>query len=129
MMMDNGMMKEAKLKKLKDLKRMLQMKMLEAVEPGDQDSIASDMLETNGDEGGEYEEGVREGERLQGRREEEVEGSDLEEGLLEQMIEDMRGEPKESGLKTRVLSPPKPSFSVSIMTGELKGKKGKRRKV
>lgn len=119
------MMKEAKIKKLKDLKKMLQLKMLEAVAPEDVDSIVSDNVETN-EEGEGYEESLSEGQGMQ-RREREG-GQALEEGLLEEMIESMRG-PKRSGspLKTRVL-PPEPAISISVSTMTKPMKKKKRRK-
>lgn len=114
------MMKEAKLKKLKELKRMLQGKMLEAVMPGDVESIVSDNINPEGEE---YEEEMQ-GEGLEGEGREA-----LEEGLLEMMQENMRGR-RGSDKKTdfRVM-PPKPSISISVstMSKPMKGKK--RRKV
>lgn len=119
------MMRDAKLKKLKDLKKMLQMKMLDAVKPEDLDSIVSDNVETD-DEGEGYEEVMSEGQGMQ-RREGEG-GQALEEGLLEEMIESMRGSRRNgSPLKTKVL-PPEPAISISVSTMTKPMKKKRRKK-
>ena len=121
------MMKEAKLKKLKELKKMLQKKMFDAVEVDDQDSLVSDMTEISSDDmykekGDDYAmQGIEEG----------VEGDEegLDEELLEKMIESMRGKrPKSEHMTDFRVMPPKPSIMISVSTSKPMGKKGKRRK-
>ena len=113
------MMDTAKLEKLKELRRMLQGKHVEAMDFGDEDSIASDLT------GGKEEEGGEEYADYEGQEEE---GEANEEGLLDEMIEFMRGKNMGSPKKTsfRGGMPMAPSLSVSIMT-EKKIPKGKKR--
>lgn len=122
MMMD--MMDEAKLEKLKELRRMLQKKHVESMD-FDEDSIASD-LTSDGKEPIIEEEGI-EDEYANNEGEEEGEATE-EEGLLDEMIEFMRNKPKGSPKKTshRFMAPPKPSLSVSIVSEKMIPKKKKR---
>lgn len=128
---------EAKIRKLKELKRMIQKRMVDDIDVEDMDTVASDLLGKSPEKemdydnydkkGMDYEESEYEMQRGEGLEEG---GEGLEEGLLEKMIESMRGKrPKKEYKSAMGMIPPKPSVMISVSsTSKPMGKKGKRRK-
>lgn len=115
--MRDEMMRAAKIKKLRELKRLMQGKRLEGLE--DIDSVASDLSEDEN----EVEDGLADAlADMQNDKEGMVEGveyGDEEGDMMEEMREFMTasGIGKPSGRKSQVrVMPPKPSITIAVST-------------